>query len=166
MLEISLQQILTQIAGFLIVLFILKIFAWKPLLAMLDQRKEKIENEFKKIEDTREEVEELKSRYDKELKEIEQTARHKIQESIKEAQRMGAEVQADAREEAKKILVKARENVELEIAQAKVQLRDEMATMVLAASEKLLRERLDEKKHKQLVVNFIEDLSGDKIVKR
>jgi F-type H+-transporting ATPase subunit b len=131
----------------------------------LDQRKEKIEKGFKDIEETKQEVEKLKVEYDKNLKEIEQTARHKIQESIKEAQTLSAEIQADAREESKKILAKARQNVELEIAQAKVELRDEMASLVLSASEKLLREKLDEGKHKILVARFVEELTEEKVAK-
>ena len=165
MLNLVWQEILTHIIGFLIILFLLKKFAWKPLLSMLDQRKERIEKGFKEIEETKQDVEKLKVQYDKELKDIEQTARQKIQEAIQDAQRLGADIQADAREEAKKILVKARQNVELEIAQAKVELRDEMASLVLAASEKLLRERLDEEKHRQLINKFIEELTEDKVAK-
>ena len=40
------QQVLTQIIGFLIVLWVLKRFAWKPILALLEERRQKIKNEF------------------------------------------------------------------------------------------------------------------------
>ena len=163
--NISWQEILTHIAGFLIMLFLLKKFAWKPVLSLLDERKEKIEKGFKEIEETKQDVERLKVEYDKNLKEIEQTARQKIQESIKEAQTLSAGIQADAREESKKILAKARQNVQLEIARAKVELRDEMASIVISASEKLLREKLDGEKHKVLVARFVEELTEEKVAK-
>ena len=43
--------------------------------------------------------------------------------------------------------------------QARAQLKDEIVTMTLTAAERLLRERLDDRKHRELVAAFIQDMS-------
>ena len=52
-LKIEIPQLITHIIGFLIALWILKRYAWKPLLALLDERRERIKNGFAEIENKR-----------------------------------------------------------------------------------------------------------------
>ncbi len=49
--NIEISQVITQIIGFLITVWLLKRFAWKPLLSMMDERRQKIKDEFQRIED-------------------------------------------------------------------------------------------------------------------
>ena len=58
---ISANEVVAQVISFLILLFLLRIFAWKKILKLLDESKEKILGEFKKIEDTKAEVSGLKA---------------------------------------------------------------------------------------------------------
>lgn len=154
--NLEIQQILTQILGFLILLYILKRFAWKPLLSLLDERREKIASEFKNIEKFKEELSRIEEDYKAKLSEIDAQARIRIQEAIAEGQRISIEIQDKARDEAKKLLEKAKVNIELEMAKAKVELRNEVATLAIMAAERILREELDGKKQKKLVIDFIE----------
>ena len=150
------QEILTQIFGFLIILVLLKIFTWKPILKLLDERKKRIASEFDNIEKAKQEMAKLREEYEVKLKEIDLEARKRIQEAIAEGQKMAADLQVEAREEAKKVLDRAKENIELEVAKAKVELRDDIVNMAILATEKIINERLDDAKHKELIVEFIE----------
>ena len=150
------QEILTQILGFLIILILLRIFAWKPILGLLDERKKRIASEFDNIEKAKQEMAKLREEYEVKLKEIDLEARKRIQEAIAEGQKMAADLQVEAREEAKKVLDRAKENIELEVAKAKVELRDDIVNMAILATEKIINERLDDEKHKELIVEFIE----------
>ena len=150
------QEILTQIFCFLIILILLRIFAWRPILKLLDERKKRIASEFDNIEKAKQEMAKLREEYEVKLKEIDLEARKRIQEAIAEGQKMAADLQIEAREEAKKVLDRAKENIELEVAKAKVELRDDIVNMAILATEKISNERLDDAKHKELIVEFIE----------
>ena len=155
--NLEIQQILTQAIGFLVLLFILKKIAWKPLLSLLDERREKISSEFRNIEQTKSELSRLEQDYKARLAEIDAQARQKIQEAIAEGQRIAVEVQEKAREEGKNILNKAKENIDLEIAKARVELRNQVASLAIRAAEKVLKEELSEERHKRLITEFIDE---------
>ncbi len=155
--NLEIQQILTQAIGFLVLLFILKKIAWKPLLSLLDERREKISSEFQSIERTKSELSRLEQDYKARLAEIDAQARQKIQEAISEGQRIAVDVQEKAREEAKNILNKAKDNIDLEIAKARVELRNQVASLAIKAAEKVIKEELSEERHKRLVTEFIDE---------
>ncbi|HZX48642.1 MAG TPA: F0F1 ATP synthase subunit B [Nitrospirota bacterium] len=155
--NLEIQQILTQALGFLILLFILKKIAWKPLLSLLDERREKISSEFQNIESTKSELSRLELDYKSRLADIDAQARQRIQEAISEGQRIAVEIQEKAREESKNILNKAKENIELEVAKARVELRNQVANLAIRAAEKVLKEELTEERHKRLVTEFIDE---------
>jgi len=156
-LNLEIQQILTQALGFLILLFILKKIAWKPLLSLLDERREKISSEFQTIERTKSELSRLEQDYKARLADIDAQARQRIQEAISEGQRISVEIQEKAREESKNILNKAKENIALEVAKARVELRNPVATLAIKAAEKLIKVELTEERHKRLVTEFIDE---------
>lgn len=156
--NLSIQEILTQAGAFILLVWVLKKMAWKPLLKLLDERREKIRSSFEEIEQTKKDVEKLKTDYERAQARIQDEARQKIQEGIDEGKRVAREVQEEARRGARGILEKAKEDIQLEIAKAKVTLRNEVADLTLAATERLLEEKLDETKDKEIVLDFIEDL--------
>ena len=155
--NLEIQQILTQALGFLILLFILKKIAWKPLLSLLDERREKISSEFQTIERTKSELSRLEQDYKARLADIDAQARQRIQEAISEGQRISVEIQEKAREESRNILNKAKENIELEVAKARVELRNQVAVLAIKAAEKLIKVELTEERHKRLVTEFIDE---------
>ncbi|MBI4358189.1 MAG: F0F1 ATP synthase subunit B [Candidatus Omnitrophica bacterium] len=156
--NLSIQEILTQAAAFILLVWVLKKKAWKPLLKLLDERRERIAKGFEEIESAKKEVEKLKTDYEHARSQIEEEARKKLQEAIDEGKRVAGDLQENSRREARAVLEKAKEDIQLEVAKAKVTLRNEIADLTLAATERLLQEKLDETKDKELVLDFIEDL--------
>jgi len=152
------SQILTQIIGFLLLLWLLKKFAWKPILQLLETRRNKIAAEFDKIEVTKQEVAQLKQDYEQQLKTIDAQARQKILEAVQEGQKIAAEIQQKARDESRQIIEKAKQNIELEIAKSKIELRNEIVNLTLQATEKMLIEKLDDRKHRELILHYIDSL--------
>jgi len=160
---LEIGQIVTQIIGFLIAVFLLKKFAWKPLLSILEQRRLKIKSEFDNIDKEKKKVEDLLSLYETKLKEIDSLARVKIQEAAREGQKLANEIKENARKESKDILNKAREEIQRDVDKAKVQLKNDLVNMAMRAAEKLIRERLDEEKDKKLIAEFIEAVHTQKV---
>ena len=159
---LEIGQIVTHIIGFLIAVFLLKKFAWKPLLSILEERRSKIKSEFDNIDKEKKKVEDLLSDYQTKLKEIDSLARVKIQEAAREGQKLANEIKENARKESKDILARARDEIQMDVDKAKVQLRDDLVNMTIRAAEKLIRERLDEEKDKKLIAEFIDTMPASK----
>lgn len=155
---LSANEIVAQMLGFLLVLFLLRIFAWKKLLNLLDERRERIASQFKRIEDAEAEITKIKADYDTKLNTIEEAARAKMQEAIGDGKRISQEIREQAQQDARAILEKAKENIELEIAKAKVELKGKLVDLTLSATEKIIKEKLTEEKDKKLVSDFLEEL--------
>ncbi len=154
--ELQIPQLITHAIGFLITVWILKRFAWGPLMAMMDERREKIVGEFKRIDDEKVKVAEMAAEYEARLKQIEADRRQKLVEAVTEGKKIAEDLKAQAREEARQIAHKAKDDLEREVAKARVQLKEEMVSITIGAAEKLLRERLDDPRHRQLIGRFID----------
>ena len=157
-LEIDWGIIITQIIGFLIALWILKAFAWKPLLKMLDDRRLKITGDIDEAEKIRAGADELLEDYKGKLRDIDTEARAKIQEAISEGNRIASEIRDQARDESRQILTKSREELARDVAKARVQLRDDMVDMALRAAEKVISAKLDEGEQKRLLDDFFKEV--------
>jgi F-type H+-transporting ATPase subunit b len=152
------QQILTHLLGFAIAVWLLRRYAWAPLLSIMEERRNKIVDEFKHIEDEKEGVARLASQYEEKLKDIDAERRAKIVEAVEEGKKVAAEIKADTQREIKDLHAKAKADLERELAKAKVQLRDEMIALTMTAAEKVISEELTDDKHRQLIGRFIDDL--------
>lgn len=160
LLQLSLQEILSQTVSFFLLVVVLKLFAWKPLLAILDERKRRIADDMKRAAEQKAEFERLHQEITRRLAKIDEEARAKIAESVAEGRRISTEVQEEARTQAQGIVVKARETVEMELAKARVTLRDQVADMTVKAIERVLQQKMDAKSDKQLVDQAIAELEG------
>ncbi|MBI2167810.1 MAG: F0F1 ATP synthase subunit B [Candidatus Omnitrophica bacterium] len=160
--NLSLQEILTQALGFLILVWVMKRLFWKPILTSLDKRRSTIEEAFRQIENSKKEIDSLRRDYESHLAKIEEEAHAKIQAAIDEGRRISREIQAKSREEAKEALLRSRENLALEIEKARIELRREIADLTLLATEKLLREKMTEDKQREKILEMIEELEGRK----
>ncbi|MFH1374112.1 MAG: F0F1 ATP synthase subunit B [bacterium] len=152
------QQALTHAVGFLITVWILKRFAWGPLLSLLEERRNKIADEFKAIEDEKAKTAELTADYEARLKEIDAERRARLVEAVNEGKKIAEEIRTSAREEVKVINAKAKTDLVREVAKAKVQLKNDMVAMTITATERIINEKLDDAKHRELIGNFIDNV--------
>lgn len=157
--QLEWSVILTQAVGFIVVMLLMKKYAWGALMGFIDKRRETIEGEFAEIERSREEVDKLKSDFEKELADIEETRRVKIQEAAQEANQLASDIKDEARQDALASREKAEKDMKLELDKANVQLRDNMVHAIIVSTEKLIKERLDSEKHKQLINEFLNEVS-------
>jgi len=160
MLQLDLQQVLSQTVSFVILLWLLSRFAWKPLLALLDERRERIERELGEVARRKAEMERLQAEYSRHLERINDEARTRIQQAILEGKRIAAEIQEQARAQGTALVQKSKETIELELAKAKVTLRDEIASMAMGAVERILRQKVDVKTDRQLVDDVLKELEA------
>ncbi len=152
------QQLLTHAVGFLITLWILKKFAWGPLMNLMEERRTRIIDEFKRIDAEKAKVAEQQAAYAAKLKEIDDQRRAEIVKAVEEGKRVASDLKSQAQHEVKEMHAKTKAELEREVAKARVELRDQMVTITMNAAEKVIRERLDEKKHRELIDRYIADV--------
>jgi len=160
-LQLDLHQIVSQAVSFLILLWLLRRFAWRPLLTLLDQRRAHIEEELREAAQRKAELARLQEDYGKRLATIEGEARIKIQQAILEGKRVAMEIQEQARAQSAAVLHKSKEAIALELAKAKVTLRDQLAAMTTEAVERILREKLDPETDQRLVEQVLDELDRE-----
>lgn len=152
-------ELVIQIIAFAIVFFLMKKWAWKPILGALENRREGIRQDLVKIEQAKNEIEALKNEYAGRLQSIENEARSKLQEAIEEGRRISREIQDSARREAQAAFEKGKENLAMEVTRARVELRREIANLAIDAAERVLHEKLsDDKKQNEKVLEIIQEL--------
>ena len=153
---LSANELVAQIIGFLILLFLLRIFAWKKILGLLDKRKELIASEFKRIEETKNDIEKMRLDYDAKLASIEQAAKHKIHEAVNESKVILEDARKNANIQSQEIIDNAKSSIKYELSKAKDELKNEIIDLTLKATENVIQEKLTEKGDRQIVQNFLD----------
>ncbi|RKX28169.1 MAG: ATP synthase F0 subunit B [Candidatus Zixiibacteriota bacterium] len=152
------QQLLTHAVGFLITVWILKRYAWGPILSILEERRQKITDEFQKIEDEKAKINELRAEYESKLRDIDSERRAKLVEAVNEGKKIASKIESDAHAKAREIEAKNKADLKRDITKAKIQLKDEMVAITMTAAEKILMEKLDNQKNRELIGHFIENV--------
>lgn len=145
---------------FIILMFILTKFIWKPIMAAVNKREDNIQEALDMAKKTKAEMEKLQTQNANLLKE----ARIERDEMIKEAKatsdRMIDNAKGKAKDEADKIVENARVSIEAEKNAAVAELKNQVASIGLEIAEKILREELSsDEKQKQLADRFAEDIN-------
>ena len=158
-LGINLSTLVTQIVSFVILFVVLFLFAYKPLMRMLDGRSQRIKESMEQAESVKEQSARAEESVQKQL----DKAGKEGQERIARAVRMGEEVKQKAQEEARQeagiLMNRARTEIKRERDEAIGELRKEFADLTIMAAEKVIDRSLDKKEHRQLIEKVLEESS-------
>ncbi len=139
--------------AFLIVLFVLTKFAWKPILASLKEREDSIEDALQAAEEAKKEMAALKAKNEELLKK----AREERDVMLADARKIKEQIIGEAREKANKeasiIVEDAREQINSEKQAALVELKNLIATYSIQIAEKVLQQELSDSKKQQAYVD-------------
>lgn len=146
--------------AFIILMFLLKKFAWGPILKGVQEREESIAESLKSAEKAREEMADLQSQNENLLREARIERDHILKEAREAKEEMISTSKSKAQEEADKIIASARENIQHEKMAAISELKNQVATLSIEIAEKIIRERLSsDEKQKELVKNLMDDVN-------
>lgn len=154
------KQVLTQILGFLILLWGMRRFAWGPLLATLEARRQKIAGDFEAARQAKADADATKLQLENELKGIEAKARQRLQEAVAEGQKVAGEIRTQAQTEAAARLARAQDDIAREREKAKEMLKEQVISLSMKTAEKILRQRLDDPAQRKLVGEFVEEVGA------
>ena len=163
-LGINVGNLLVQILNFLIVLVVIRAWVLKPLLGMLDRRQKTVE---KGMEDARV-ASEARENAERDAAAIMADAQAKAAQTIREATEKAEAVARDLRAATDADLAKVRESamaeIEVERQRELTDLRGQVASLAIAAAQRLIGENLDEKRQHALLNEFFSGVKDGKIV--
>ena len=148
-----------QTIAFLLLMFLLGKFAWKPVLAAIKEREQSIDDALNKAELAKQEMARLTSQNEELMKQ----ARAERDEILKEAKILKDtivnEAKTSAQTEGAKLIEKARIEIENQKKAALAELKGQVSTLSLDIAERVLRSQLDDKaKQQDLVANLLKDV--------
>jgi F-type H+-transporting ATPase subunit b len=138
---------------FLILLVLLRKFAWKPILNAVKAREASIDGALAAAEEAKEEMAKLKSDNDRIMKEAREERDALLKEAREIKDRTIAEAKEKAGEEAKRILADAHEQIENQKMAAITELKNQVGEMSIAIAEKILRSELADKGKQEALVD-------------
>ncbi len=159
-LEISWQAVVLQIVAFLVLIWAVRKYLFGPIGGILEARQSEVQNTLDQVYRDREAMETSRREYEARLAGIEAEARDRIQAALKEAQGMKEEIIGAAHTEADRLVDHAREEVVREKQRAMVELRTHVADLAVEAAGKILRRSVDDRTHRELVSDFINQVGA------
>ena len=145
---------------FIILLFLLGKFAWKPILKSVKERETKIETALEASEKAREEMAALKSQNEDLRKEALLERDSLLKEAREMKDKIVAEAKNTAKEEGERIIESAREAIKNEKMAAVTEIKNQVAILSIEIAEKIVRENLStDEKQKTLVDGLVEEIN-------
>ena len=143
---------------FLILLFLLRKFAWRPILGAVSEREEGIKNALASAENARKEMENLQADNERILQEARAEREAMLKEAREIREQTIAKAETEAQEKASKIIEKAQAAIESEKKAAMAELKSHVAGLSIEIAEKVVQDELSNK-DKQL--KLVEGMLGD-----
>ncbi|MFN6038297.1 MAG: F0F1 ATP synthase subunit B [Bacteroidota bacterium] len=145
---------------FLIVLLLLKKFAWGPILKMLKDRETLIEDSLNRAAKAKEEIKDLQHTNEKMLNEARLERDNLLKEARETKESIVNEAKSKAKDEADRMISIAREQINNEKMAAITELKNQVASLSIEIAEKILKENLSkDENQKTLVNNYIKDIN-------
>lgn len=163
-LGINLGYLIVQIFNFLVVVYVLSRFVFKPIINMLANRKDTIQQG---LEDARV-ASEAKAQAEEQaagiIAEARQQAREELRQAAEKAEALAQEIKAEAEKDIVKIRQTAQDEAEQVRDDMLGEMRGQVAALAIAAAQKVIGETLDEKRQRELIDSFFSGIDGKDVL--
>jgi F-type H+-transporting ATPase subunit b len=156
---VDLFKLAFQIINFLLILYLLNRFLFKRVLALLDERRERISKGLEDAEAAARDRELARAEREAALDEARKEAQTMIARATKIAEDSRAEIVAAARAEAEKVTARATEEITAEKQRAIAELRSQVADLALDAAGRLVKAQMNAPTQRRLVEEFLAEVS-------
>lgn len=159
--NINFDTIIFTLINTLIIFLLYKFLLHNKVMAILDERKEKVSAEIKAAEAAQAEAEAVRKEYTERLEQSKEEASRIVSAAVKRAGEREAEIIAQAQQEAADLKVKAEESIQLEKKKAINEIKDQIADIVIMASEKVCEKEISAKENEALINKFIAEVGNE-----
>ena len=153
--HIDWMLILAQLVNFAIVLIVLKVYAYGPMMKLMNDRAKKIDKGLKDSEQAHKKLAEITEKEKAVLVEARKQAQEIVAKAEAVAVKNKEEIIVEAKTQAEKILSDSAKKIELEKNQMFAEVKGQIAELVVAATGKIIETKIDLEKDKSLIENAI-----------
>jgi len=161
--DLTLGTILAQMLNFFILVWILARFAYKPLVSMMQERKERIAKDLADAQAARNEAEQFKADYAAQIANARQEAQQIVEKAVPQAEATTREQLATAREQIEREKERARQDIVNERDRAMNNLRNEVISLSVAMATKVVAKDMDSETNTKLIEDAIAKLDSKTI---
>ena len=147
------------ILSFLLLMFLLSKFAWKPLLKMLNEREEKIRTAIEKAENAEKKLETLNEQGEKLLSDARSESQKLLLSTKETAQNLKEEIEREAKQKATSIIDQARLQIQAEKNQVLSEIKNELSSFSIMIAEKLIKKNINKDDNMKLINESIEKVN-------
>lgn len=157
---VDLPKLIFQVVNFLLLLYLLNRFLFKPVLKLLDERESRIRKGLEDAEAAARDRELARAEREAALDEARKEAQAMVARANKIAEDSRAEILAEAKAQADKVTARAREEITAEKDKAMAELRATVADLALQAAGRLVRSEMDTPTQRRLVEDFLKEVKN------
>lgn len=148
-------DILVTLVVFIVLMLLLKKFAWGPLMGIMQQREEQVAGDLDAAEKSRQETKQLLEEQRSLLKEARVEAQAIVENAKKQADLQKEEIVSAARNEAVRLQESAKRDIETEKEKAIAAVREEVVSLSVLAASKVLNKEVSEEDNRSLIEETI-----------
>jgi F-type H+-transporting ATPase subunit b len=157
---VDLPKLIFQVVNFLLLLYLVNRFLFKPVLKLLDERESRIRKGLEDAEAAARDRELARAEREAALDEARKEAQAMVARANKIAEDSRAEILAEAKAQADKVTARAREEITAEKDKAMAELRATVADLALQAAGRLVRSEMDTPTQRRLVEDFLKEVKN------
>ena len=156
-LGINLPLLVVFIINFIVLFVLLRIFLYKPVLKMLDERAKRTKEAMELADATKKEFEQARAEVQKQIEKGREEAQAIIAQAMQVGERLKEESRQEATKQAQVIVDRTRAELETERDKIIGDLRREFVDIAIAAAGKVIKETLDKEKHRKLIDETLQE---------
>ncbi len=156
-LGVNVPSLIAYLVNFLVLLGILFLFAYKPLVRLMDQRAERIRERLEAADQARQEAATSREAVEEALNEARQQGQRLLEQTREAAERYRAEEMDRARQEAENFVLRARAEIQRERDAAIEEVRSNFGDLAITAAERVIGRSLDRQAHEDLIAQVLEE---------
>ncbi len=146
------------ICNFLLLVYLLKKFAWNSVIGALEKRENQIATDKAQAQQAREEAQQLKAELDEKLNRISQEASEKIAQAVKTGEAQRDELLAAAKETAQRLIDQAHAQIEAEKNSALADVRGEIVRTAVLAARRVVQQEMNETNARETVERVLNEI--------
>ena len=156
-LGVNLPSLVAYLINFILLLGILGVFAYKPLMRMLDERTERIRESLEAADLARQEAANAQEAIQEQIAEARREGQRIMDQTREAAERFRTEEMEKARQEAEAFVERARSDIQRERDTALQEVRASFGDLAITAAERVIRSSLDRTAHESLIAQVLEE---------
>ena len=155
LLDVNIMNFVCSAVNIIILFILLKIFLFKPINKLMDDRTQSIQNDIDSAEKAKKEAEELKQQYADSISNAKEEAEKIIMKAHEDAENEKTAIIKKSEEEAAEIVSAAGKTIENERKRVLQQAQSQIADLAIEAASKVVGANLDDEKNRRLVDEFL-----------